>query len=60
MSQDMTQDSNRPAAKGLKPWSTPTVRKIDLSEDEIARLKASDDPKATLLKMTSKDAKPNE
>jgi len=34
-----------------KPWKTPVLRKFELTEDEVARLRASGDPMALLLKI---------
>jgi len=41
-----------PAAnKELKPWEKPMLTSIDLTEDELSKLRASDDPMALLLKL---------
>lgn len=44
-------DRELPQKGAKKPWTAPTLRKIELSEEERAQLKASDDPIAELLKM---------
>ena len=43
-----------PESKGkkeLKPWTKPQLRKIPLTDNEVAQLRASDDPMALLLKI---------
>ena len=41
-----------PAANNeLKPWGKPMLTRIDLTEDELSKLRASDDPMALLLKL---------
>lgn len=42
---------NREPDKPLKPWKAPTLRKFELTEDELAKLRASEDPMALLLNM---------
>ena len=44
-------DADRKPDKHLKPWNTPALRKFELTEDDLAQLRASDDPMALLLKI---------
>lgn len=41
---------NDPANK-KKPWTKPELKKIKLTDDEVAALRASDDPMALLMKL---------
>lgn len=34
-----------------QPWETPELRNIPLTDEEVAKLRASDDPMALLLEM---------
>lgn len=45
----MDAKDNQKAAR--KPYSAPKLRKFELTDDEAARLRASGDPMAELLKM---------
>ena len=45
----MDQGADRKPAK--KPWKAPELRKFDLTQDEVARLRASEDPMSLLLEM---------
>lgn len=47
----MSETPDYAADKGLKPWEKPMVTQIDLTEDELSKLRASEDPMALLLKM---------
>ncbi len=42
---------SKPDKGAKKPWVTPSVRSIELTEEERKQLKASDDAMALLLKM---------
>lgn len=44
-------DRELPQKQAKKPWTTPTLRTIELTEEERAQLEASDDPMAQLLKI---------
>lgn len=39
------------AEKGTEFWEKPELRKIDLTDEEVEQLRASDDPMALLLKL---------
>ena len=39
------------AQKELKSWEKPIVTRIDLTDDELAQLRGSNDPIALLLKL---------
>lgn len=41
-------------AKARKPWAKPVLQRIELSEEERAALRASDNPMALLLKMKAR------
>lgn len=43
--------ADQAGGKPLKPWKAPVLEKYDLTEDELAKLRASDDPMALLLTM---------
>ena len=45
----ISETSSTAAGKGLKPWEKPMVSQIDLTEDELSRLRASEDPMASLF-----------
>ena len=47
----MSETPDTATNKGLKSWEKPMVTQIGLSEDELGKLRASDDPMALLLKM---------
>lgn len=44
-------DRELPKKQAKKPWTTPTLRKIELTEEERGQLKASDEPMAHLLEI---------
>lgn len=47
----MDREADQGPGKGRKPWKTPRLRKLELTEDEIARLRAAEDPMALLVEM---------
>jgi hypothetical protein len=47
----MTETKDPRAEKELQPWETPGLRNIDLTDEEVAALRASDDPMALLFEM---------
>jgi hypothetical protein len=47
----MSETPDTAADKGLKPWEKPVVTQVDLTEDELGKLRVSEDPMALLLKM---------
>ena len=51
----MDREADQKPAK--KPWKTPALRTIDLTEDERAQLRQSDDPVALLSRLRP-DLKP--
>lgn len=44
----MSRPTDQNAQKSRKPWTKPTIRKIELTEEERAALLASKDPMALL------------
>jgi hypothetical protein len=47
----VNREADRGPGKGLKPWKTPRLRKVELTEDEVARLRAAEDPMALVVEM---------
>lgn len=47
----MSREAGQSPGKGLKPWKTPRLRKLELTEDEVARLRAAEDPMALVVEM---------
>ena len=47
----MSSPADEDTQDGRKPWAAPTLRRIKLTEEELAELKASDDPMDHLLKL---------
>lgn len=47
----MSRPANQDSEEAREPWATPMLRGIDLTADEIAQLRESDDPMALLFKM---------
>lgn len=47
----MDRGTDQKPAKGSKPWATPSLRTIRLTQDERDQLEESDDPMALLLKL---------
>lgn len=47
----MSQVTDQNGEKAREPWTTPTLRSIDLTADEVAALRESDDPMALLFEM---------
>jgi hypothetical protein len=47
----MSETPETAADKSLKPWKKPMVTQIDLTDEELSKLRASNDPMALLLKM---------
>ena len=45
----MNRESDHKPAK--KPWTAPTLRNYELTEDEIAKLRTAKDPMALLFEM---------
>jgi len=47
----MSESRDLAANKEPKPWEKPMLTKIHLTEDELSKLRASDDPMALLFKL---------
>jgi hypothetical protein len=47
----MNETPDSEAKQELKPWTKPVLRRIPLTDDELAQLRASEDPMALLLKI---------
>ena len=47
----MSSPADEDRQDGRKPWAAPTLRRIKLSDEELAELRAADDPMDHLLKM---------
>jgi hypothetical protein len=47
----MSSPADEDMQDGRKPWAAPMLRRIKLSEEELAELKAADDPMDRLLKL---------
>lgn len=60
LEQAMNETTGPGAKEGLEPWEKPELRKYDLTEDEVAQLRASDDPMGLLLKLRPEIARKGE
>ena len=50
----MNEGKGSEAAKARKRWTKPVIQRFELSDEEQAALRASDDPVALLLKLKAK------